>query len=438
MSITNSRPNALRALLGTVLATVALLTTSSALAQNGQTICDAEGVRTITAKVVVFDSPTVFNRLGAQNPNWITYALRRDVVQVAAIPDPDDPEATIGVPGAPEAAGGVLMAGNVELRPDKRTRPLVVRSVAGACLTVKFTNLLAGPGVGNNPNQAPGGANPNNAQQDALFNDDQVAGRCASFHASGTEVVDNILDDGSMVGNNPDASLDPAACGGGLVPPNGTITYNLYTPHEGAFVINSYGATLGSEANSGNLAVGMFGQLNVEPKGAKMYRGQLTEEEMRLATVDIDEDGIPDTVPSDCMFDLDGKPIGIHGVTCNPGGQPIINYEAVYPNVAPWDAEGKAGLPIINMLNGNELVHSDINAIIVGPLADGTFPNDTYPLESTENYNNPQLPNRLEPFREFTSIFHDEQTNSQVFPRWYTGTTTRCSATRWRASRTSS
>ena len=25
-------------------------------------------------------------------------------------------------------------------------------------------------------------------------------------------------------------------------------TYTLYTPHEGAFVINSYGATLGSEA----------------------------------------------------------------------------------------------------------------------------------------------------------------------------------------------
>ena len=38
--------------------------------------------QTITADVVVLDNPTVFNRLGAQNPNWITYALRRDVVDV--------------------------------------------------------------------------------------------------------------------------------------------------------------------------------------------------------------------------------------------------------------------------------------------------------------------------------------------------------------------
>ena len=38
--------------------------------------------QTITANVVVLDNPTVFNRLGAQNPNWITYALKRDVVQM--------------------------------------------------------------------------------------------------------------------------------------------------------------------------------------------------------------------------------------------------------------------------------------------------------------------------------------------------------------------
>jgi hypothetical protein len=125
---------------------------------------------TITANVVVLDNPTVFNRLGAQNPNWITYALERDVV-VANRLNPDDP--ANGTPCSQTAC----TAGNVELRPDKRTRPLVVRSVAGSCLTVNFTNLLAPV------------ANPNNAQQDALFNDDQVAGRCAGFHASGTEAI---------------------------------------------------------------------------------------------------------------------------------------------------------------------------------------------------------------------------------------------------------
>jgi hypothetical protein len=356
---------------------------------NAQVSCASE----ITANVVVFDNPTVFNRLGAQNPNWIVYALERDAIN-----------RTTRVPCS--EAGANCQAGNVELRPDKRPRPLVVRSVAGACLTVNFTNLLAPM------------ANPNNAQQDQLFNDDQVAGRCAGFHASGTELRNIIpfgstsamANDGSMVGANPGAStanttggvIDPATglpdpnqplaadCGsGGLAAPGQTVTYNLYTPHEGAYVINSYGAVLGSEQSSGNLGMGMFGALNVQPAGASMYRSQVTEEELRLATV---------------------------GTT--PLGQPIIDYEATYPNSQPWISEGKANLKVLNMITNGVLQHSDINAIIVGSNGDGTFPGSTYPLESVGKVN-PQLPNRLEPFREFTSIFHDEQTNSQVFPRWY-------------------
>ena len=389
--------------------------------------CDA----TITANVVVLDNPTVFNRLGAQNPNWITYALERDVVDKAT-----------QVPCSQTAC----TAGQVELRPDKRTRPLVVRSVAGSCLTVEFTNLLAGPNAaGNNPLQDAGGANPNNAIQDNLINNDQVKGRCAGFHATGTElrsIGGGIANDGSLVGkNHPDADVANNCVDGdqkgSLVGPGKSITYNLYTPHEGAFVINSYGATVGSEANSGNLGMGMFGQLNVEPKGARMYRSILTEEEMRLATVaaTIIDNG-DGTTTATC---LDGAPRddGFGVQRCYTDlGQPIIDYEAVYPateadgvTASVWAAEGKGGLPIVNMLDpngagGNELVHSDINAIIAGPDADGSWnsvcpgENCPYPLESVGN-NNPQLPNRLEPFREFTSVFHDEQTNSQVFPRWY-------------------
>ena len=196
-----------------------------------------------------------------------------------------------------------------------------------------------------------------------------------------------------------------------MAAPGESRTYSLHTPHEGAFVINSYGATLGSEASSGNLGIGMFGQLNVQPKEAKIYRSQVTEEELRLATTGF--------VEGDCAFDLAGDPIGVHGVDCNPGGQPIIDYEATYPNAEPWISEGKAGLPILNMLTAsNELVHSDINAIIVGSNPDGTFPAATYPLEGAGN-KVPNLPNRLEPFREFSSIYHDEQANTQVFPNWY-------------------
>jgi hypothetical protein len=105
-------------------------------------------------------------------------------------------------------------------------------------------------------------------------------------------------------------------------------------------------------------------------------------------------------------------------------GQPIINYEALYPaancdgSASVWVAEGKAGLPVLNMLNGNELVHSDINAIIVGPNNDGSFPAATYPLES-KGLRNPTVPNRLEAFREFASIWHDENAAAQAFPLWF-------------------
>ena len=50
------------------------------------TECPAESSwPTYTANVVVFDTSMIFNRLGAQNPNWIMYALRRDVIQRVAV-----------------------------------------------------------------------------------------------------------------------------------------------------------------------------------------------------------------------------------------------------------------------------------------------------------------------------------------------------------------
>ncbi|HEY5644106.1 MAG TPA: hypothetical protein VIS31_14660 [Woeseiaceae bacterium] len=439
--------------------------------------------QTITADVVVFDSPTVFNRLGAQNPNWITYALRRDTVYVdwGSCDRPEGCSSDHLKPLTQVNKSPDLLLGHVELRPDKRPRPLVLRSVAGSCLTINFQNLLTVD------------ANPGDPTPGGLFNDDQVAGRCAGIHAQGVELISTSTDDGSFVGrNSPNAQVNLNCSGpekvAGLVGPGGDIQYKLYTPHEGAFIFNNYGAQLGSEANAGNTAVGMFGALNVQPKGARIYRSQVTEEELRLATVGYvgsncaaagADEYYYDNPMTPHVFDDAGnyvkgdesrdnltpekvREIGeVAGVHCHLGGQPIIDYEALYPvTIEPsvWDAEGKAGLPVLNMLTGrgcksdtseetsgyeadgrcaagshplNELVHSDINAIIAGPDPDGswrtacagasaTTPKSEcpYPLESVGK-NNPQLPNRLEAFREFTSQFHDEQTNSQVFPRWY-------------------
>ena len=115
--------------------------------------------RTIKADVVAFDQVYTYNRFGAFNPAGMMYALRRDVVPIT---------------------GGSLSAGNVQLRADKRPRPIVLRANEGDCLQVTFTNLL-------NPNPP----------------DNSTATRKASMHVNGLDYVGSIASDGANVGNNP-------------------------------------------------------------------------------------------------------------------------------------------------------------------------------------------------------------------------------------------
>lgn len=85
-------------------------------------------------------------------------------------------------------------------------------------------------------------------------------------------------------------------------------------------------ATFGGEGDAGNVANGLFGEVVVMPKGGRHYRNTVTEEEMRLAS--------------------SGR---------TPTGQPIVDYQVRYPQRQPWIREGKAGTPIINMVDGNEI-----------------------------------------------------------------------------------
>ncbi|PYG96838.1 hypothetical protein CVV67_30915, partial [Arthrobacter stackebrandtii] len=171
--------------------------------------------------------------------------------------------------------------------------------------------------------------------------------------------------------------------------PGSTRSYTLYAEREGAFAATSKAATFGGEGTAGNVANGLFGQVVVVPKLGRTYRNTLTEEEMRLATT---------------------------GRTAT--GQPVIDYEARYPQAEPWITEGKAGKPIIAMVNGNEIINSETDAIVMGPNPDGSFPKSTYPLESIGK-RNPALPNRLEAFRDFASQFADEVAGTQAFPGYW-------------------
>lgn len=312
--------------------------------------------RTVTADVVALDQPLMFNRMGAQNVNGMIYALRSDVVS--------------RFDGKPEAAGGTLLPGFVELRKDKRPRPLVLRVRTGDCLEVNFQNLLSG------------NANPNNAEPQIMTINDQVLERSVGFSPVGMNAVNNVSDVSSYVGKNANS----------LVAPGQSTTYTLYAAAEGSHLIVSNAATFGGEGAGGNIGNGLFGAVTVQPRGADFYRSQVTEEDMRLATI---------------------------GTTAS--GHPIIDYEARYPMESPWTQEGKAGKPILNMLDiddGNRIVASDINAIISGENEDGTFDDSVYPLEA-QGKRNPALPNRREAFREFVAIFSDEMVSKQAFPGWF-------------------
>ena len=118
----------------------------------------------------------------------------------------------------------------------------------------------------------------------------------------------------------------------------------------------STAATTGGEGDGGTLSEGLFGSVNVEVKNAEWYRSQVTNQDLALATIK-NADGTPKT-------------------TAN--GQPIINYDAVYPPGHP-----KAGQFILKMLNGDTIEKTDLNAIITGP-NHGRFPAGTYRPNATE------------------------------------------------------
>jgi len=353
--------------------------------------------RELTAEVVAFDMPLMYNRLGAQNINGMMYALRRDVVRIS------DNKPLSQIANITSLGGGLTPL--VTLRPDKRPRPLVLHMGAGDCMTMTLTNLLADPANPLNPPEERSGI------PFELALNDQVAERAISLRFQGTELVDDISDDGSWVGENASS----------LVEPGSFDTFRFRTPGDGAFLGVSYGGTLGGEGLGGQTASGLWAVLAVNPKGSVFYRNNLTHEEMALAA----------------------------GGTYTTDGHPVIDYEKTYPDDCDggaddptpvgdgdgvWCEEGKAGLPIVNMITpAGETIHSNLDAIVAyggstfqmaypsdgsyyGSL--GHFPKSTYPLESVD-LRNPTVPNRLEPFREFTIAFHDEVSTKQAFPEWF-------------------
>jgi hypothetical protein len=199
--------------------------------------------------------------------------------------------------------------------------------------------------------------------------DEQPHTRAASIHVIGMQPYQTIADDGSNVGSN-------GSGGNGVIMPDDSITYLLHAEREGAYLMHSMGAIAGGEGDGGSISAGLFGALNVEPANSEWYRSQVTREDLELAS------------------------------TLDANGFPHIDYDAFYPAWHP-----RAGLPIFKMMWENFIFHSDLTAIITGP-GGGNF-DGSYPYPTTPTY-----PNRNQPFREFTIIFHDEIGAVQAFPHF--------------------
>jgi hypothetical protein len=92
-----------------------------------------------------------------------------------------------------------------------------------------------------------------------------------------------------------------------------------------------------------------------------------------------------------------------------PLGQPRIDYNKRFP--ADYPDPRKAGTPIFAMVDGKEIINTDLNAVIVGGSPYGTWDTKKFPVVAVEG-------NRQDPFREFTVIFHDELGIKQAFPEF--------------------
>jgi hypothetical protein len=320
--------------------------------------------RLVKADVVAIPKAIMLNRLGATIPNAFVFALTRD---------------TTG------------SGGNVQLRPGKRPRPIVLRANVGDCLQIKFTNAI-----------------PPSAFQNSTPNSPAVGTQEVSLHIQGMEWATGSGDDGGFTGKN-SSSLASATPAPSPMPP-ATQTYTLFVRNEGTYLLYSMGDN--EAAPLGQVSRGLFGALNVQPQGAEWYRSQVTKSELQLAT----------------KKNSSGQPI------LTTSGQPTIDYNTVYPAGSKWD-DGTPippNTPVLNMLDkDNNIVYTDLTAIITGPNA-GRFPGSTGvnnpepPCNAANNGSgaanplfcaNPAAPDRKQPYREVTIIYHEVgQVATQAFP----------------------
>lgn len=378
--------------------------------------------RVIRADVVALDQPITYNRFGSFNPYGMIYALANDV-EIEEIGF-DQEKFKIGRSrnGGYDDLRSTC-PGLVRLKADIRPRPLVLRGNEGDRLQVRFTNYLLpndrsdwGPSGQPNMSRCNWGdiepAKPESAydpfpppfpnddydldhgnhtiqarleaaeeeaadhagEPEAPTADDIITEhdttnwprtRTASFVASGLTAVRGIECDVHDADPGNDAlwhnASDPRVTGIQPIAPNECFIYEYALGEPGTHLFFSLGAPSGGQGDGGSLTHGLFGSVNVQPKGSRYYRSQVTEDIMAEARSQAE-------------------------------GKALINYEAL----------AEDGSPLLNILQKApgmpglyDLVHGDLNAVIVDCGTNNRHAEHCQGVEQAA-------------FREFTVIFHDE------------------------------
>jgi manganese oxidase len=384
----------------------------------------------IFAEVVAFEQPIVVNRFGAFMPGGMMYALKRDVVRI----DDGKPLTEISEAQWPQ------LAGRVKLRDSKRPRPLVLRANEGQCIDVRLHNLMTPDVTGStdsdvqkipsfrrgrplwdhgidgpshmveadtNPFPLPDGTTGRELVR--IPNDELEAPRtrAVSFHVTGlsfapipanecpvaTQNHPWVCGSDAYVGNNV-GIVNPATESnlrkrliqqGSLVFPGQSAVYRYLAEREGTFFAHSLGAPVGGEGDGGQLAQGLFASVNVQPKGSRWFRSQVTRDDLLLAR---------NSAPAD----------GRH-----PGQD--IDYEGARYS-AQYIDKSLVNRPVLAMLDKGEIVHSDLNAIVVVSDTDKDG-NDTVSGRPCAAYHVGSSCGKS--YREFTVIMHDEVDIVQAF-----------------------
>lgn len=162
---------------------------------------------------------------------------------------------------------------------------------------------------------------------------------------------------------------------GSLAHPGQTVVTRWMAHKEGAYFAYSTAAPVGGEGDGGQIGLGLFASVNVEPAGAVWYRSQITEAELKAVT----------TAP------VEGHPYA------------RIDY-------ARQRMVGGRSVPVLAMLDQqNRIVHSDLNAVVVLPEVPGER------LGVGEACQGAAFGSSCHSFREFTVMFHDEVHAQQAF-----------------------